>query len=57
MNIDWKNLVAGNPRTYTINDLDELTKSKKLYARKFDTDIDKKIILELRDTNKNNFKW
>ncbi len=45
--IDWS---EGNnsPKTLSIQDINQILKSDKLIARKFDTDIDKEILLKMR---------
>lgn len=42
--IDFKN---GNPYIYRINDFNKLINSENLFARKFDSRIDKEIINEI----------
>lgn len=42
--IDWK---RGNPYTYLLKDYDDLITSKMLFARKFNWNIDKEIVLKL----------
>ncbi len=48
--IDWK---RGNPYTYRSNDFNTLTSSNKLFARKFDSQVDKFIIDAICDKVKN----
>lgn len=50
--IDWTGQNK-HPKTFTINDYDELANSKYLMARKFDENIDDKIIKILYDSLKN----
>ena len=50
--IDWTGQNK-HPKTFTINDYDELVNSKYLMARKFDENIDDKIIKILYDSLKN----
>ena len=42
--VDWN---RGNPYIYRIDDYDELIHSKCMFARKFDSNVDKKIIDKL----------
>lgn len=42
--VDWK---RGNPYVYTTKDLSELESSKCLFARKFDENVDKNVIIKL----------
>lgn len=51
--IDWRGQNK-HPKTFTINDYDELINSKYLMARKFDEKIDDKIIKKLHYDLKNN---
>lgn len=51
--IDWRGQNK-HPKTFTINDYDELINSKYLMARKFDEKIDDKIIKKLYYDLKNN---
>ena len=44
--IDWN---RGKPYTWTLNDFDELIHSKFLFARKFDWNIDKEIIIKIKE--------
>ena len=44
--IDWK---RGNPYVYKEQDFNELINSKMLFARKFDINIDKNIILKIKN--------
>ena len=44
--IDWK---RGNPYVYKEEDFNELMNSKMLFARKFDINIDKNIILKIKN--------
>jgi len=44
--IDWK---RGGPYTFRVSDFDELANSPMLFARKFSTDVDSKIIQMLRE--------
>ena len=44
---DWK---RGEPYTFRIEDFDTLFHSEKIFARKFDTTVDKAIIYRIRDT-------
>lgn len=44
--IDWK---RGNPYVYKDEDFNELMNSKMLFARKFDINIDKNIILKIKN--------
>ena len=44
--IDWK---RGSPYTFRISDLEEIKASEAMFARKFDEDIDKEIILAIRE--------
>ena len=49
---------VGNPYIYKTEDLPELISSECLFARKFDENVDKKVILELeRRLKKNNEIW
>ncbi|WP_279155160.1 hypothetical protein [Thomasclavelia cocleata] len=50
--IDWRGQNK-HPKTFTINDYDELINSNYLMARKFDENIDDKIIKMLYDSLKN----
>ena len=45
--IDWARGNGESPYTYRINDLEMLKESNKLFARKFDADVDSKIIDEI----------
>ena len=45
--IDW---VRGNPYTFKIADYNTLMNTNKLFARKFDINIDEKIVYKIRDT-------
>jgi hypothetical protein len=38
--IDWKDPNAASPAILTTSDLESLTRSSKLFARKFDTTVD-----------------
>ena len=51
--MDWNGQV-NHPKTFTINDYDELINSNYLMARKFDENIDDNIIKMLYDNLKNN---
>jgi len=51
--VDWNGQV-NHPKTFTINDYDELINSNYLMARKFDENIDDNIIKMLYDNLKNN---
>lgn len=42
--VDWKQRVGDSPHVYTENDYEKLISSPKLFARKFDENIDSKII-------------
>ncbi|MBE6051518.1 MAG: glycosyl transferase [Clostridium sp.] len=44
--IDWK---RGTPYIFTCKDIDELKSSKMIFARKFDYNVDKKVLIDLRD--------
>lgn len=44
--IDWS-LGGAHPKTFSINDLNELMNSEGLFARKFDENIDKEIVDEI----------
>ena len=48
--IDWARGNGSSPYTFRIDDYDMLMKSDMLYARKFDWNTDKEIILKIRDT-------
>ena len=45
--IDWR---RGNPYTFRLEDYDMLMNSNKLFARKFDINVDESIIYKIRDT-------
>ena len=47
MEIDWINQIQGSPRVYNVNDYEMLKSSPKLFARKFDIEQDKEIVLQL----------
>ena len=44
--VDWQRTEhgGGSPHTFTIEDYEMLTSSDKLFARKFDPDVDREII-------------
>lgn len=42
--IDWERRVKDSPHVYTIEDLQRLKQSTKLFARKFDEKIDSQVI-------------
>jgi len=42
---------AGRPKILTISDFDDMINSSKLFARKFDPDIDAKVMLRLNEVN------
>ena len=42
--IDWE---KGGPYTWTIGDYEELSASEMMFARKFDIDVDERIIFKL----------
>jgi hypothetical protein len=46
--IDWENAIAGSPRTLTIRDLEKISSSGDFFARKFDLDLDREILLKLQ---------
>lgn len=48
--IVWNNS-SNSPKTFKIEDLDELVSSKKLFARKFDINLDQEIIDEISKNN------
>lgn len=50
--IDWNGSSNGHPQTLTMKDAAALQQSEKLFARKFDADMDEKIIAHLERTVK-----
>ena len=44
--IDWE---KGGPYTWTIGDYEELSASEMMFARKFDIDVDERIIFQARN--------
>lgn len=52
--VDWK---RGRPYTFRIDDFQQLNESKMLFARKFDEDVDSKIIDSLKNKIKNNDEY
>ena len=48
--IDWKK-GPGLPRILDISDLEEIKDSDRLFARKFDLDIDKNLLYNLSSNN------
>lgn len=47
--VDWSGPKTGHPRILTIDDIQKLKTSDKLFARKFDMDIDNDVISELEE--------
>ena len=50
--VDWDGCYHGHPRTLQIHDFEKLKKTDKLFARKFDIELDAAIIDLLEDYNK-----
>lgn len=64
MEIDWIHHYQGSPRVYSVDDYGMLISSDKLFARKFDIEHDKEIVLKLMNDAKKpicadeeNHKW
>jgi hypothetical protein len=47
MYVDWEGCTTGHPRVLTIHDYEKLHASGKMFARKFDPDVDEEIIRAL----------
>lgn len=48
--VDWESPHNGHPKILTIDDFEKIKNSEKLFARKFDPDIDHKIINEIQNS-------
>ncbi len=47
--VDWKRRVIDSPHVYTMDDYNLLVRSNKMFARKFDKDVDMNIVLKIRE--------
>ena len=49
MYVDWSGKEVGHPKLLTLSDMDKLKASDKLFARKFDLEIDAAIFTKLEE--------
>ena len=47
--VDWETEHDGHPKTFKVEDYDKIIQSNKLFARKFDKNIDQKIIQRIKE--------